>query len=152
MIWPLVIAILVIIADQLFKHWIVMHISLGMSISLIPHVLSLTNIRNNGAAWSILSGQTIFFYVITVIAIILLSYLYIKSLRNKRAFLYRLGLALVLAGALGNFIDRLRFKYVVDMFQLDFINFPIFNIADMALTIGVILIIIYEIWLDKNGN
>lgn len=152
MIWPLVIAVLIIIADQLFKHWIVMHISLGMSIAIIPHVLSLTNIRNNGAAWSILSGQTIFFYIITVIAVALLGYLYVKSLKNKQALLYRLGLALVLAGALGNFIDRLRFKYVVDMFQLDFINFPIFNIADMALTIGVILIIIYEIWLDKNEN
>lgn len=149
MIWPLVIAGIVIIMDQLFKHWIVTHIALGTSITLIPHVLSLTNIRNNGAAWSMLSGQTGFFYIITGIAVVFLTYLYFTS---KPAPLYRLGLALVFAGAIGNFIDRLRFKYVVDMFQLLFINFPIFNIADVALTSGVILIIIYEIWLNKDGN
>lgn len=149
MIWPLVIAGVVIIMDQLFKHWIVTHIALGTSITLIPHVLSLTNIRNNGAAWSMLSGQTGFFYIITGIAVVFLTYLYFTS---KPAPLYRLGLALVFAGAIGNFIDRLRFKYVVDMFQLLFINFPIFNIADVALTSGVILIIIYEIWLNKDGN
>ncbi|MBU3852018.1 MAG: signal peptidase II [Candidatus Paralactobacillus gallistercoris] len=147
--WPLVIAGIVIIMDQLFKHWIVTHIALGTSITLIPHVLSLTNIRNNGAAWSMLSGQTGFFYIITGIAVVFLTYLYFTS---KPAPLYRLGLALVFAGAIGNFIDRLRFKYVVDMFQLLFINFPIFNIADVALTSGVILIIIYEIWLNKDGN
>lgn len=152
MMWPLLITVLVIIADQLFKHWIVTHLSLGMSITIIPHVLSLTNIRNNGAAWSILSGQTIFFYIITAVAVLLLGYLYIKSLQTKHSTLLRIGIALVLGGAVGNFIDRWRLKYVVDMFQLDFINFPIFNIADTALTIGVILIIIYEIWLDKNGN
>ena len=149
MIWPLVIAGIVIIMDQLFKHWIVTHIALGTSITLIPHVLSLTNIRNNGAAWSMLSGQTGLFYIITGIAVVFLTYLYFTS---KPAPLYRLGLALVFAGAIGNFIDRLRFKYVVDMFQLLFINFPIFNIADVALTSGVILIIIYEIWLNKDGN
>lgn len=149
MIWPLVIAGIVIIMDQLFKHWIVTHIALGTSITLIPHVLSLTNIRNNGAAWSMLSGQTGFFYIITGIAVVFLTYLYFTS---KPAPLYRLGLALVFAGAIGNFIDRLRFKYVVDMFQLLFINFSIFNIADVALTSGVILIIIYEIWLNKDGN
>ncbi|MCG4282890.1 signal peptidase II, partial [Lacticaseibacillus saniviri] len=64
----------------------------------------------------------------------------------------RLGLALILAGALGNFIDRVRFQYVTDMFQLDFINFAIFNVADMSLTIGVILVLIHILFFDKGDT
>ena len=59
---------------------------------------------------------------------------------------------LILAGTLGNFIDRARQGFVVDMFQLDFINFPIFNVADMALTVGVILIFIYVLFLDRDED
>ncbi len=66
--------------------------------------------------------------------------------------MYRLGLALILAGALGNFIDRVRFQYVTDMFQLDFINFAIFNVADMSLTIGVILVLIHILFFDKGDT
>ncbi len=68
--------------------------------------------------------------------------------RNDSKFL-NLGLALVLAGAVGNFIDRIRLGYVVDMIQVDFIQFPIFNIADCSLVIGVICIFIYTIFEDR---
>ena len=64
--------------------------------------------------------------------------------------LYYTGLVLMLAGTIGNFIDRARQGFVVDMFQLDFINFPIFNIADLALTIGVALLFIFVIFFDRD--
>ncbi|WP_412990336.1 signal peptidase II [Pediococcus siamensis] len=134
-----ILIIAVVAADQLVKSWIVMNIGLGATHQVIPGILSLTNIRNDGAAWSILEGKTFFFYLITIVAVGVLGYfLY----RTRGQWLYQISLSFMLAGALGNFIDRIRLKYVVDMFQLDFINFPIFNVADFALTIGVILLFI----------
>ncbi len=149
MIIYLIITAVMVVADQLFKHWIVANIALGGSKTLIPGVLSLTNIQNDGAAWSMFSGQQWFFYITTVIALIVVFFLW-KDSQNKPV--YRLGLALILAGALGNFIDRVHQQYVTDMFQTDFINFPIFNIADMCLTVGVICVGIYIIFLDRSDQ
>jgi signal peptidase II len=133
--------------DQWLKIWIVNNFSLGDVQTLIDHVLSLTYIRNTGAAWSILEGKMTFFTIITIAAVIVVSYLLIRH--RKSSIWFRLGLSFILAGAIGNFIDRLRLGYVVDMFQLDFINFPIFNIADMSLVIGVFLIFIYALVDDE---
>ncbi|MDO7804159.1 signal peptidase II [Lactiplantibacillus pentosus] len=126
-------------ADQAIKATIVSHIALGASTSVVPGILSLTNLHNNGAAWSILEGKMSFFYLISVVALVIMGYL-LWRLRGKWA--YEVGISLMIAGTLGNFIDRVRLGYVVDMFQLDFINFPIFNFADSCLTIGVIFILI----------
>ena len=133
--------------DQWLKFWIVSNFELGDVQTLIDHVFSLTYIRNTGAAWSILEGKMTFFTIITVAAVIVVTYLLIRH--RKSSIWSRLGLSFILAGAIGNFIDRLRLGYVVDMFQLDFINFPIFNIADMSLVIGVLLIFIYALVDDE---
>ncbi|MDV7719113.1 signal peptidase II [Pediococcus ethanolidurans] len=129
----------VVLLDQFVKFWIVANIDINTAHQVIPGIFSLTNIRNDGAAWSILEGKTTFFYLITLVALgVLICFLY----RTRGHWLYQISLSLIIAGAFGNFIDRLRMKYVVDMFQLDFINFPIFNVADFALTIGVIVLFI----------
>ncbi|WP_125981565.1 signal peptidase II [Loigolactobacillus iwatensis] len=141
-------AILIICADQGLKYWIVSNISLNQTQTVMPGLLSLTHLRNTGAAWSILEGQRWFFYVITLVAVAIICYLLFTQ--GKKNWLFALGLSFMLAGAIGNFIDRLRLGYVVDMFQLDFINFPIFNIADSSLTIGVILIFCYLIFFDEK--
>lgn len=129
--------------DQWLKIWIVANYQLGETHSLIDNVLSLTYLQNTGAAWSILEGKITFFAIITVIAVVVVVYLLFRY-QNSSLWL-RFGLAFVLGGAIGNFIDRLQHGFVVDMFQLDFINFPIFNIADMSLVFGVILIFIYAL-------
>ena len=105
--------------------------------------------RQIGAAWNILTNQMWLFYFISIIAIgVCLYFLFNKKYKNV---LFDIGLSFVLGGIIGNFIDRLRLKYVVDMLQLDFIHFNIFNIADSAITIGVILIFIYLIiFADKD--
>lgn len=136
----LILGLSVVVSDQLLKSWVVGNISFGTFKSIVPNVFGLTYVQNDGAAWSILSGQQWFFYLVTLVAIIVIGYLFYTSERTER--LYRVGLTLMLAGAVGNFIDRLHLKYVVDMFQLDFINFPIFNIADMALSFGVVCVFI----------
>ena len=106
---------------------------------MIPGIIELTNLRNSGAAWSIFEGQQTFFTIITIIAIIVIGY-FIWQYRKNIPML--IGLSLIMAGTIGNFIDRLRQGYVVDMFETTFINFPIFNLADMCLTLGVIWLII----------
>ncbi len=134
-----VIIVAIVILDQTVKHLIVGSIKLNTSISVVDGILSLAHIRNYGAAWSMLLGQIWFFVIISIVSLAVMAFFFWKF-RNRP--LYLTGLSLMIGGTIGNFIDRLRLGYVVDMFQLDFINFPIFNVADCALTIGVAVILI----------
>ena len=136
--------------DQWSKYLTVQNISLGETKEFIPGFLSLTHLRNTGAAWSLLEGKMIFFYVITVIVSVVIIYLLIRN--YKKSIWYSVGLSFVLAGAIGNFIDRVRLGYVVDMLQTDFMNFPIFNVADSTLVVGVICIFIYLILDEKAAK
>ena len=136
--------------DQWSKYLTVQNISLGETKEFIPGFLSLTHLRNTGAAWSLLEGKMIFFYVITVIVSVVIIYLLIKN--YKKSIWYSVGLSFVLAGAIGNFIDRVRLGYIVDMLQTDFMNFPIFNVADSTLVVGVICIFIYLILDEKAAK
>lgn len=131
--------LILLIADQAFKFFISHTIPLGAVRPLIPGALSLTNLRNDGAAWSILAGSQLLFTLITIVALFVLGYLLITQHNHVW---YRWGLSLMISGTLGNFIDRIRLKYVVDIFQVDWFNFPIFNIADSCLTIGVLILMI----------
>jgi signal peptidase II len=131
--------IVLIVIDQLVKHFVVASLALGESFSVVNGVLSITRINNTGAAWSILSGHQFVFVIIAIFAAVLVSYFIVKYWSNIS---YRIGLGLLLAGTLGNVIDRVVNNHVVDMFQLDFINFPIFNCADMYLTFGILILAI----------
>ncbi|WP_029451792.1 signal peptidase II [Carnobacterium maltaromaticum] len=142
------IAAVILVIDQITKYVVVNNIDLYEVKEVIPGILSWMYIRNTGAAWSILEGQMWFFYIITFAVVI--AVIYIMQKYAKGNWLFSLGLSLILAGALGNFIDRLRLGYVVDMIRLDFMNFPIFNVADMSLSIGVAVIILYVLLDEKN--
>ena len=142
----LVIIVVGIVADQIFKNWIVANIQLGDTEKIWPNVLSLTYIKNDGAAWSSFSGQQWFFLILTpIVLVVALWFLWKKMAQNW----YFIGLTLIIAGALGNFIDRIHQGFVVDMFQTEFINFPIFNIADILLSVGFVLLFI-AILTDKE--
>lgn len=123
--------------DQAIKVWISANISETSSTTIIPGVLSITNLHNSGAAWSILEGQQWLFSIITLVAVIAIVYFMIKLKGRK---LYLTSTTILLAGILGNFINRFLQGYVVDMFQVDFINFPVFNFADICITFGIILL------------
>ena len=148
MVSYLVVSVILIIIDQLTKYFTVQNIDLYEVVEFIPNVVSLTYIRNTGAAFSILEGQMWFFYIVTVIvAAGLIYYMYTEARENKiLGFL----LSLILAGAIGNFIDRLFLQYVVDMIKLEFIDFAIFNVADSYLTVGVILLLIYTFYDERK--
>ncbi|MBA0017575.1 MAG: signal peptidase II [Pseudolactococcus laudensis] len=135
---PIVI-ILGLVLDQVVKMAVVNNIGLSEQKPVIKGVLSLTHLRNNGAAWSILEGQQWFFVLTTVLVLAVAIWFWLKNLSKNW---YAIGLTLIISGALGNFIDRVRQGYVVDMFQLDFINFPIFNVADILLSIGFVVLFI----------
>lgn len=134
-----VLVLVLVVIDQLVKHWVVASVALNTAHPLLPHVLALTNLRNNGAAWSILEGQQWFFSLVTVVALAVILYLFYRWRHNPRLLL---PLSFVLAGAVGNFIDRIQQGYVVDMFETLFVNFPVFNVADCCLTIGVVWLVI----------
>lgn len=148
-----IIATIIIAIDQFTKWLVVKHMELYEQIPIIENFFYLTSFRNKGAAWGILQDQMIFFYIITVIVLIgVIYYLHQYGKDNK---LFGVALSFILGGAIGNFIDRLFRKEVVDF--LDFIifsyDYPIFNIADSALVVGVGLVVI-TIFLDekKKGN
>jgi signal peptidase II len=145
----LLISAIFIVFDQLSKAYIVGNFSLGESKEVLHGVLSFTFLKNDGAAWSILRGQMTFFVILTTIAI-LAALVYLFNIA-KEEMLVAFAVSLILAGGVGNLIDRIRQGYVVDMIQLDFINFPIFNIADCCVVIGVGLWLIVSILEEKKG-
>src|SRR5699024_6325110 len=144
----LVLTIILVIVDQITKYITVQNIALFEVKEVIPNFLSFTYIQNSGAAWSLLEGKMWFFYIITLIVIGFLLYYLSKEERENKTFGFIL--SVILAWTIGNFIYRILFQYVVDMIKLEFVNFPIFNVADMLLTIGVAALFFYTIYEEKN--
>lgn len=126
--------------------------NLGDSIPIIDNILYITSHRNRGAAWGILQGQMWLFYVITIIVIIAIMYYIHKAARGK--WLLGVSLALMLGGAIGNFIDRVVRKEVVDFIHTYIFtyNFPVFNIADSALVVGVIVLMIQMLREERESK
>ena len=144
-----VIAILIVL-DQLVKAYVVQNIALGEIKSWIPNFVSLTYLQNRGAAFSILQDQQLLFAVITLVVVVGAIWYLHKHMEDS--FWMFLGLTLIIAGGLGNFIDRISQGFVVDMFHLDFINFAIFNVADSYLTVGVVVLLFAMLKEEMNGN
>lgn len=137
-------------ADQLSKYLIELNLNYNESIEIIKGFFSLHYVRNEGAAWSMMEGKMIFFYLISIVALIAMVYFF-KSSEKKDKFT-RLGLVMMMAGTIGNLYDRLVFKYVRDFLDFNIFgyDFPVFNIADMALCIGVGFIIL-DVFLESRG-
>ncbi|HFU4459034.1 TPA: signal peptidase II [Streptococcus suis] len=147
--FPIVAAGLIVL-DQLVKAWTVANIALDTVEPFLPGFMSLAYLRNYGAAWSILQNQQWFFTIVTIAAVTGLIWYYIKQVKGNIWTLF--SLSLMIAGALGNFIDRIRLGYVVDMFHLDFISFPVFNVADICLSVGVGILFICIMKEESNGS
>lgn len=148
MLLYLILSILFVIADQVVKMWTVNNFSLHEGMEFMKGIVSILYVRNTGAAWGMFEGKMVFFYLITAVAVGTLLYLMFKEKGKSKLLLT--AYSLILAGAVGNFIDRIRLGYVVDMFKFEFIDFPIFNVADICLTIGVIFLFYYVIFKEKS--
>ena len=144
------IAILALVGlDWLTKYWIQTSMALNDTIPVIDGIFHITYIHNYGAAFSILQGKQSFLLNVTGIAMAaILGYMVIAQIRKKAHSLELWSLTLILAGGIGNFIDRVRLGYVVDFF--DFRVWPIFNVADIAVCCGCGLLVLYVLILEPR--
>lgn len=144
----LLLALFIVVIDQLSKFYIQTHMELGMSIPVIQDVFHITYILNPGAAFGLFENQTTFFVIIAVCMVVSAIYFYPMIPNQYR--LLRFATGLVVGGAMGNVIDRIKTGYVVDFF--DFRIWPIFNIADVGIVCGVGCIIFTIIYLYKEDG
>ncbi len=153
MLYALLIVLLVA-ADQVVKFLVRANIPLGQYVPFIPHVMDLTYWRNTGAAFSLFSRHT---WILTIVSLVVA--VVIAGALVKKVVSHPFGvtaLSVVLAGAVGNLIDRLFFGYVTDMFATTFMNFAIFNVADICVVLGGIATVIYVLFFyekyEKKGK
>ena len=133
-----------IAGDQLLKYWVVRHLEIGQSAAFLPGLVRLTRLHTTGAAWGSVSGSTALLTAVTAVLLVAVAWLVLKKVIR-----HPLGLCaamLVLGGGIGNMIDRICRGYVVDMFDLEFMSYPIFNLADCFVVVGVILGAVYYLW------
>lgn len=137
------IALLVFVLDWISKKIVAGSMYIGEQIPVIGHFFILTSIRNTGAAFSIFEGARYFFLLITVFVVAGIVW-YIRRMRASGSMLLLTGLGMVLGGAVGNFLDRAIYGEVVDFLQFNFgsYTFPIFNVADIGITVGVAMIVL----------
>lgn len=136
-------AFLVVLLDQSSKYFTADKLFYGQKISIIKNILSLTKIYNTGAAFSILQNKTILLIFFSAIVTIAISTYFIKKASSLPIILV-LAWGLILGGTVGNMLDRIAFRYVIDFIKLDFVNFPIFNLSDIAINAGAFLLLIYH--------
>ncbi len=131
-------------ADQLFKHFVILRLRDREPFVLIPHVLQLQYTENDGAMMGLLQGKTVLMIVLALAVFAVLLYL-VFSKRIRFGLIYCC-LVAILAGGLGNLIDRIFRGFVVDYIEVLFVRFYIFNFADCLITVGAFLIVFYEIY------
>lgn len=144
-----IIAAAIVAADQGVKLWAVRALGPGGSLGLIPGVFHLTYAENRGAAFSILEGKLGFFVAVTAVMVGLLLYMTVKG--YIRGVFGRLAAVFIIGGALGNLADRLCRGYVVDLFDFRLIHFAIFNVADVFITIGGVMLAVYFLFLEGKN-
>ncbi len=143
-----IIAAAAVAADQLLKLYIDKNIAFDEVRKFIPHVLSITHVRNPGAAWSIMSGKTWFLILLPCVIIAASIWFMVKNRHGSK--LCMLSLALILGGGIGNLIDRVRMHEVIDYLKCELFSFPIFNFADICVVIGAALFCIYMFFFDES--
>ena len=134
-------AFVVVLLDQLTKFLIKQNLQLNQSVPIIKNILHLTYATNTGSAFGMFKGFNIYFILFSIVVIIGIFYYLKKILKNEK--LLQLAIGLLLGGTLGNLIDRLAYGYVVDF--IDFRIWPVFNVADSAVTISIMLLI-FLLW------
>ena len=142
----------ILLFDLLTKYYVNKNMEVGAEKDFIPNFINLINVHNNGAAWNMLSGNQIFLIIFTFVFLIAFGYFYYRESKNNA--LFHVSSAFIVGGCIGNLVDRIAFGYVRDMIHFEFWpTFPVFNVADSFVCIGVVLIIIfYIIFAVKSKN
>ena len=146
-----VLSVIILVAlDQWTKYLTIIHLKGQPAIPLIEGVLELQYLENRGAAFGVMQGQQIFFVIFTIILMAVILFYYMRMPDGNRFLPMRILMIAVVAGAIGNFIDRCRFHYVVDMIYFKLIDFPIFNVADCYVTVSVFVFAALILWYYKE--
>lgn len=147
----LLLAVLIFL-DQLTKHFAVVYLKDQMPISIIDGVFELNYLENRGAAFGMLQDQKLFFIFIAVVILAVIVYVLIKTPNQRKYSKLHIALVCIASGAIGNMIDRLKLDYVVDFLYFSLINFPIFNVADIYVTLSAIYLVILLLFVYKESD
>ena len=137
--------------DQFTKYLAITYIK-DNPITILEGVFQLRYLENHGAAFGMLQNQQWFFLIITVVTLGIVTFIYLRLPKEKHFIPLRICLVILVAGAIGNMIDRIRFQYVVDFFYFELIDFPIFNVADIYVTVGTALLIFFILFYYKEDD
>lgn len=141
LIFCLTIIIIMVVIDQITKILAFKYFEFGDEIKVIPHIIDFILVKNHGAVFGILQGKMVLFYIVTFFGLAIFGYLLKDGNLNTMPF-YTIGLSLMIAGTIGNFIDRVCFNYVRDFITFGFFSFPSFNVADMCMCVGIVMFFI----------
>lgn len=136
---------MLLLGDQLSKFWIINNLTVGESLDIIPGIFSLTYVQNPGAAFGILQGRLWLFLIMALLVVMLMVW---YNARYSPASIIRVCLGLIVGGAVGNLIDRWNYGSVVDFFSIGW--WPVFNIADIGIVCGGIILLIYVFINDRK--
>lgn len=151
MIYTIIAAVL-IVADYITKLWAERVLTKISSIPLIENVFHLTYVENRGIAFGMFSGGRVVFIAVSLIVMAVLLIIVFKTPKDTRTVWLKGGTSLVIAGAIGNLIERLVKGYVVDFFDFRLINFPVFNVADIAVCVGVVMLLIHFLFAEDSES
>ncbi|MBD9010278.1 MAG: signal peptidase II [Clostridiales bacterium] len=151
MIYTIIAAVL-IVADYITKLWAERVLTKISSIPLIENVFHLTYVENRGIAFGMFSGGRVVFIAVSLIVMAVLLIIVFKTPKDTRTVWLKGGASLVIAGAIGNLIERLVKGYVVDFFDFRLINFPVFNVADIAVCVGVVMLLIHFLFAEDSKS
>ncbi|MBD5516138.1 MAG: signal peptidase II [Lachnospiraceae bacterium] len=138
--------------DQYTKYLAVIHLKDKPAYNIINGVLELNYLENKGAAFGMLQNQKAFFIFVAVVTLSVIGYVLFKVPDRKKYRILHLLLSLIAAGAIGNMIDRIRFDYVVDFIYFVLINFPIFNVADIYVTVSTVALVFLLLFVYKEND
>ena len=144
-------AITIYVADQVTKAIVVANLEVGEYVSVLGDLVRIWYVQNTGASFGLLPGALWLFLPVTVLALIMVAWFH-RSLRGRTPWIHVI-LGMILAGTVGNLTDRLRFGYVVDFVSVGIgdIRFPTFNVADASLVVGIILLVGYLTFIDRQS-
>ena len=151
-LWCIPLVAVLIIIDQITKRIAGNVLADGLRIPLINGVLEFTFVQNRGAAFGIMQNALPFFVVITLAALCVITYFLLHIPSQKRYLPLRICLCFIAAGAIGNFIDRLRLSYVRDFIYFSLIDFPVFNVADIYITCATILLVLLMLFYYRDED
>ena len=149
---PVLVISLLVSIDQLTKHIVDSTMKLGDSKTVIKNIFEISYIRNEGVAWGLFAGKRIIFLIMTCIIIAGCFYVYVNTYKIKKFLLLRMSLVVLVSGAIGNMIDRIKLGYVIDFFYFKPIDFPVFNVADIYVVVSMISIFLLILFKYTNED